>query len=334
MPTAQGFANILGIKKEAVYGTAVAVTEALPFVSEDFGNDIEKIADEVLRGKAGAGVYRKGNRSYPFTVPMELTYEDCDLLIAMALGAAGGPVVNGALFDNTYDLAAEISHSATMALWKGVSVWEFAGCKVNTFKLSGTANKPLKFEPSGVAQTLSRASELNTSGVLQALDTEDVAGKIMFSDLEFKIAAQGTELSGVTELGVSAFDLSFDNKLKTDDFDNRALTILEPKRNGIREVKLNITVPRYEADTYFDWRDNDTKLHGWLKFTSGNYLFEVRFPLAKINDVKAPTSGPGLLSQTVEMTLFRDPGSVSATYAFTDELQIGVTNGRSASPLA
>lgn len=334
MSTAQGFANILGIKKEAAYGTAVAVTEALPFVSEDFGNDIEKIADEVLRGKAGAGEYKKGNKAYPFSLPLRMTYEDCDLPVALGLGTAGAPQANGGLYDNTYSLAADITNSATMALWKGVSVWEFAGCKVNTLKLSGTANKPLKLDVGGVGKILSRASGLNTSVVLQALDTEDAAGVIMFSDLEFKIAAQASALSGVTALGVNAFDLLVDNKLKLNDYDNRALTILEPLRNGLREVKFNVTVPRYEADTYLDWRDNDTKLHAWLKFTSGSYLWEIDLARIKVDDVKAPTSGPGLISQTVSFTVFRDPGSLSASFTFTDELQVRVTNGRAASPLA
>lgn len=333
-PVAQGFENILGIGKETAYGTEVVVTEALPFVSEDFGNEIEKIMDDVLRGKAGAGAYIKGNKSYPFTLPMGLTYQDCDRVIAMAMGTAGVPVVNGGLYDNTYSLAEEVSPSATMALWKGVTVWSFAGCKFNTLKISGQANKPLTLETSGAAKLLTRASATNTSGVLQALNTEDDAGKIMFSDLEFKMAGQATALAGTTALGIGSMTLSLDNKMKLDDFDNRALTILEPVRNGIREVKLSLTIPRYEADTYLDWRDNDTALHGSLKFTSGNYLFHIQFAKAKIDDVRAPTSGPGLINQQIEMTLFRDPGSVSADYTFTDEFRILVTNGRSTSPLA
>lgn len=334
MALGKGFEGILGVKKEAAYGTAIAVNEAIPFVSESFGNEIEKHIDEVLRGKAGAGATIAGNKMFPFTIPCKLTYEDCDLLVAIMMGAAGTPSVNGALYDNTYSLAENLAYSYTAAVYKGVSVWEFAGNKVNTWKISGEANKPLDVEFGGAAKILDLSSALNTSGVLTALDTEDAASKIMFSDLEFKIAAQASALSGETEKGIGSFDLSGDNKMALDQFDNRAQTILEPQRNGIREIKLNFSVPRYEADTYLDWRDADTALHAYLKFVSGSYLWDIHLPKIKIDKAEALTSGPGLIEQKIECTCSRDPGSVSATFTLTDEMEIDVTNGRSASPLA
>ncbi len=334
MALGKGFEGILGVKKEAAYGTAIIVTEAIPFVSESFGNDIEKHLDEVLRGKAGAGASLAGNKKYPFTLPCKLTYEDLDLLIAIALGASSGAVVNGALYDLTYSLAENLANSFTAAVYKGVSVWEFAGNKIDTLKISGTANKPVDIEFGGVAKALDLASALNTAGILTALTTEDAASKIMFSDLEFKIAAQASALSGETEKGISAFDLALSNHLKLDDFDNRATTILEPQRDGFREVKFNFTVPRYEADTYLAWRDADTALHAWLKFTGGNYKFDIHLPKIKIDKAEAQISGPKLIEQKISCTCFRDPASTSASFTLTDEMEIAVTNARSASPLA
>ncbi len=334
MTIGKGFEGILGVKKEAAYGTAIEVTEAIPFVSESFGNDIEKHVDEVLRGKAGAGATIAGNKSYPFTIPCKLTYEDLDLLIAIAMGAAGAPGANGDLYDNTYSLAENLSYSFTAAIYKGVSVWEFAGCKIDTMKISGEANKPLDIEFGGAGKDLDLDSATNTSLILTALDTEDAASKIMMSDLEFKIAAQATALAGETEKGIGSFELTLNNSLALDQFDNRAQAILEPQRNGFREVKLTFTVPRYEADTYLDWRDGDTALHAYLKFTSGNYMFDIHIPKLKVDKVDAPVGGPGLIKQSIECTCFRDPGSDSASFTVTDEFEIDVTNGRSASPLA
>ena len=156
----------------------------------------------------------------------------------------------------------------------------------------------------------------------------------MFSDLEFKIAAQASALAGESEKGIGSFELNLSNSLALDQFDNRATTILEPERNGMREVKFSFKVPRYEADTYLDWRDGDTALHAYLKFTSGNYLFDIHIPDLKIDKVDAAIGGPGLIEQNIECTCHRDPGSVSASYTVTDEFEIDVTNGRSASPLA
>lgn len=334
MTIGKGFEGILAVAKESIYGTAVQVTKALPFVSENFGNDLEKHADDVLRGKAGAGTSIAGNKSYPFTIPCKLTYSDLDLLIAIALGAATAPSVNGALHDGLYSPAQNLAYAYTAAVYKGVSVWEYSGNKIDTLKISGEANKPLDIEIGGAAKSLSLTSAINTSVVMLALDTEDVAQKIMFSDLEFKIAAQASALSGVTESGIGQFDLNVANKLKLDDYDNRAPTILEPQRNGFREVKFNFMVPRYEADTYLGWRDADTALHASLTFTSGSYSFAIHLPNIKIDKADAAIGGPGLIQQKIQCTCYRDPGSVSASFTLTDELEIAVTNDTAASPLA
>lgn len=334
MTIGQGFKGILGVAKEAAYGTAVAVTEAIPFVSESFGNEIEKHIDEVLRGKAGQGASIAGNLAYPFTVPCKLTYEDLDLLIAVAMGSAGTPSAQGELYNNTYALAEDLAYSFTAAIYKGVSVWEFVGCKVDTLKISGEANRPLDIEFGGVAKALNLDSVTNTVDVLTALDTEDAAGKIMFSDLEFKIALQTSALTEESEKGINSFEFSLANALALDQYDNRAKTILEPQRNGFREVKFSFKVPRYEADTYLDWRDADTALHAYLKFTRGGYVFDIHIPKMKIDKAEAAIAGPGLIEQSIECTCFRDPGSTSVSFTTTDEFEINVTNGRSTSPLA
>lgn len=334
MTIGKGFEGILGVKLEAAYGTAIEVTEAIPFVSESFGNDIEKHIDEVLRGKAGRGASIAGNIVHPFTLPCKLTYEDLDLLIAIAMGASGTPSANGALYDNTYSLAENLDYSFTAAIYKGVSVWEFAGCKINTMKISGEANKPLDIEFGGAAKELDLDSATNTSGVLTVLDTEDDAAKIMFSDLEFKIAAQATALAGETEKGISSFEINLDNTLILDQFDNRENLILEPQRNGFREIKFNFNVPRYEADTYLDWRDADTALHAYLKFTSGDYMFDIHFPKLIVDKAEAVVAGPGLIEQAIECSCYRDPSSTSASFTLTDEMEIDVTNARAADPLA
>jgi hypothetical protein len=287
-----------------------------------------------LRGKAGAGTSIAGNKKYSFTIPCKLTYADLDLLIAIAMGGAGTPIVNGDLYDNTYSLAEDLDYSFVAAAYKGVSVWEYLGCKIDTMKISGEANKPLDFEIGGAAKSLSLASVTNTAAVLQALNTEDAAAKIMFSDLEFKIAAQTSLLSGESEKGIGSFEINLANALALDQFDNQAKTILEPYRNGFREVKFSFKIPRYEADTYLDWRDTDTALHAYLKFTSGNYLFDIHLPDFKIDKVDAPIGGPGLIEQNIECTCHRDPGSVSASFTLTDEFEIAIINGRSTSPLA
>lgn len=315
MTIGKGFEGILGVRKEASWGNVLAVNEAIPFVSESFGHEIEKHADEVLRGKAGAGASIAGNKTYPFTVPCKLTYEDLDLLIAITMGAAGEATANAALYDISYTLAENLGYFFTAAVYKGVSVWEYAGCKLDTLKISGEANKPLDIEIGGAAKTLDLSSATNTAAILTALSTEDAASKIMFSDLEFKIAAQTDILSGENEKGINGFDLTLSNNMALDQFLNTAKLIIEPQRNGFRAVALNFKIPRYEADTYLEWRDADTPLHAYLKFTSGTYVFDIHIPKLIVDKVDAPVGGPGLIEQAISCTCFRDP--TRATTSFT-----------------
>jgi hypothetical protein len=334
MTIGKGFEGILGVTLEETWGSPDEVDEAIPFVSESFGYELEKHIDEVLRGKAGASASIAGNKMFPFTIPCKLTYEDLDLLIAIAMGAAGTPEENVDLYDNTYELAENLDYFFTAAVYKGVAVWEYTGCKIDTMKISGEANKPLDIEFSGAAKELDLDSEINTSSILTDLNTKDVASKIMFSDLEFKIAAQATALAGESEKGINSFELTLENNMALDQFDNTDQLILEPQRNGFRAITFTFKVPRYEANTYLDWRKDNTDLHAYLKFSSGDYVFDIHLPKIKIDKAEAPVGGPGLIEQTIECTCFRDPSSDSETFEQTDEMEIDVTNGRSVSPLA
>lgn len=334
MPIGKGFQGILGVKKEVAYAQEIAVTKAIPMVSEDCSVDIERIEDEVLRGRAGAGDHLAGNIKYPISFKAKLTYADLDFLIAHAMGAAAAPAVNGSLYNHSYTLAEEISTAFTTAIYKGVSVWAFAGCKVDKMKISGKANQPLDIDFSGSGHYLSMSSVVNTAGVLQALSTQDTAAKVMFSDLVFKIATQGTALSGVTASGLAAFTFDLDNKLKNDDFDNRSLYNMEPVRDGIRSVSLDLDVSRYEADTYLAWYHTATVLHAQLLFSAGLYSFQIDLPKITITSVSAPISGPGLIKQQIKCRCHRDPGSLSSSFTDQEEFAIKVTNARSTGALA
>ena len=334
MALGQGYEAIAGVIKEAAWGTVLAVTKAIPFKKEGMKSSFDKIQDQVLRGVAGRHLLTSGNKTFKGPVTCELTYQDLDLLIAIAMGAAGTPSANGDLYDNIYSLAADISNSFTLAILKGVSVWEYAGCKIDKLKISGSANNPLDVEFDVVAKDLSRTSATNTAAILNALTVTDSGAKIMFSDLEFKMAAQNTALSGATEIGLSSFDLTLENNLAVDQFDSTGLTILQPQRKGVRAVKLTIEMPRYEADTYHDFVANATALHAYLKFTSGNYVFDIHLPKFYLVSGESNVDNDDLIPQKFEATCLRDPASASATFTLFEELEIAVTNGLAASPLA
>ena len=306
--------------KEAAWGDVLAVTKVLPLLKESYNHEIEQLPDEVCRGHAGAGEALDGNTKASITPVFNLTYEDLDILLALGMGSSGAPSLNtGVYYDNALTLLNKlpITSSCVLALHKDVSVWEYIGCVVNSFKISGSANNPLEIEFELPAESLSLSSVTNTLAVLAALSVVDLAPKIMMSDLEFKIAAQTDALSGETALGIDTFEFICNNNLAIDQFDNRATTRLQPLRAGDREVLFNFTVPRYEANTYAAWAIAKTRLHAYLKFTSGSYIFDIHIPNLKLKPVQVPIEGKGLLSQKVEAVCNRDaPLGARATTTF------------------
>jgi len=315
-----GFEAICGMKKEAAWAGVQAVTVALPFLKESYTHEYEQIKDEVCRGHAGVSDAAIGNQKAVITPTFNLTYEDLDILLALGMGASGVPSVSsGAYFINNLTLLDNlpITNSCTLAIHKNVSVWEYLGCIPNTIKISGSANNPLELETELIASSLSLDSATNTLAILAALSTVDLAGKVMMSDLTFKIAAQATTLAA-EDYGIDSFEFILNNNLAVDQFDNKEKTIIQPRRTGNREVLFNFTVPRYEADLYADWGISGARLNAQLSFASGSYRFIINIPNLRILPVQIPVEGPGLMGQKIEAVCNRDiPLGSRATGSFT-----------------
>lgn len=103
---------------------------------------------------------------------------------------------------------------------------------------------------------------------------------------------------------ISAFELTINNNLKIDDMDvNSGLFRVQPCRAGAREITGTITLPRYEADVFFDWQAADTILMGELYIAGSTIVSNPRYMKIFLCSIKleggsAPISGPGVAQQT------------------------------------
>ena len=84
--------------------------------------------------------------------------------------------------------------------------------------------------------------------------------RLLHQDGIFRIADTANALASGDALGLEMWELVFKRNYKIDDYTNEQQTALEPVESGFREVMLNIKLPRYEADTFADYKDNETDL--------------------------------------------------------------------------
>jgi hypothetical protein len=158
----------------------------------------------------------------------------------------------------------------------------------------------------------------------------------MFDQLTFRVGDLTDALGSGDDTSINNFTLTLNNNLATDHHYNVTTgEILEAKRNGRRDVTFSFTLPRYEADTYIAFRDNDTKLQANLSFTDGTYTNQIYLTTAKITDIEANIADGSIVSHTVTMKCFRrDTTNNTHDTTTTEEFYIKETNARTASPLA
>ena len=155
----------------------------------------------------------------------------------------------------------------------------------------------------------------------------------------FRIADQVDAIADGDKFGIDSFTLSIDNKLSdpawtTDDSVNTdQQTAIEPKRNGFREVKFSIKLPRYASDQFFTWQNSDTVLQADLKFAVGSYEFNILLPYLKVTDPKAGIGGADLIKPEISFDVLINSGrNTDMTFqdstAIADEVAIECKSAR------
>lgn len=327
---------IMGMSKESSYRTAVDATDKIPFNSESIEAQPEVVDDESLQGVAGfknsQKVFTPVGGSFDagivYSQKSGSEYVSSDLPIALAMGD-GGTYANSS---NYFLLEDDLDVFGTVAVLKGTSdVWENVSCYINSMSLAMDNKSGLKgsFDIIGYKQL--RTGTTNVAADLTGLPS-DVANQILSSDLTCYAGDTTNALTAADKKMVSSATLSLSNNMSDSEqatpensgHTDSDLTI-EPVRNGFREVTLELTIPRYDSDTWLAYRDNQTELQVEFAFTDGTHEFFIAVPSFKIQTVSAPVGGSGLITQTVSgkcfvpshtITKFDNNSSVTVTTEF------------------
>jgi hypothetical protein len=316
----------------------VAADELLPFLSEAIGETIESNRDMNLIAHAGYDESYVGNKAYNGAVPVTARYGDYDLLLAIALGATGTPALQTDLYLNTYTLNDDMDNSFTMAFDKQVSIWEYAGCKINSLTIRGTAGMPVEFEFDIVCKALDVSSGTNTSGTMNSA-VFLAAPVIMTEDLTLWIGDNADALDSGDEIEVTSFELVINNTLRTDLYTNQA-TISEPIRNGRRVIDLTLGLGTYESNTYKTWYQNNTDVQARLKFThpdaalTDDYDLMIKMGKLRVSAYDPAIGGEEAITPEINFFALRAAEDSKSWASMTEELEISVINSLSADPLA
>ena len=145
------------------------------------------------------------------------------------------------------------------------------------------------------------------------------------STSRIRVGNQDDALASGDEMCFESFSLELDNMLKGDDYCNQQRYALEPLRNGKRDVRLTLRLPRYSADTFQDWKANGTLLQADFYFTDGTKTWLLEVPEFKIFEgFEANIGGPEVLFQEGIGQCFINTSNTPMT-AISDEFRITIT---------
>jgi len=374
-----GLLETVGFAREANTGAlqwpsaaAATVTTLAPLVSETVTS---RFTSRVLATVDGAGYPTVGEvdqQAISGQVTLRLRYGGLeDLWCAMlgleplAIGSTAMPatVATGAyrhLFEVDDSLEAEAwaigdgwllggltigaykLRRGTLALSKGVSVWECKSAMVSGWELSVT--------PQGVTVALDVVAHSLTRSGINTLNTMQAAcanfhPNVMFHQgtLRMDTYSASTALSGADELKVTSFTLRCTHNLATGLYGPRLGNLIEePTRQAAPELTGSLAIARHSVDTFLSRYEAGTLQMLDLKWigpnipgTSTPYQCNVYLPSVLLQQVDVPQS-QSALSMPISFQALK-PAAAAAGFPAVSRLgplQVEVVSNRATNSLA
>lgn len=348
MSTGQGVAARCALGVESSFGTAVAVTEIIPFSSESINRAIEQLESQYLDGLVGRRGLKNSVVSVLGGLECELVWDeesgDPIGLERLLRGFFGSSARDGVNSLNQYKTATAIGDTYTICFNKQVSNWEVVSAKINTLTIGGESGGKATLAVEIIGYDLLRTGDagiVNAIAAVTGLANTTQPENLSFDDMVFRIGDQANALASGDQYKIDSFELVGNNNLTDPQFSSvdsvhtDSLLTLEPVRNGQREINLAITLPRYDSDQLFTWLNSATALQADLKFTSGGYEFNILLPNIRImGDPQAQISGAELIKPEFNLIAMRLAGA-HAHMTFqdsdlvVDEIGVEAKSGRS-----
>lgn len=317
-PTGLGTKTIMGIHEESSYGSRVDASDTgdrIPLLSEGIEFDNVDVVHEHLAASAGVSAQQRVFEpvtgtlecQVPYTVKSSTEFISASLLLALGMGTVTFPADS-----NQLTFLDDLNVYGTIAWDKGhhaTDVWQAISCFISAFSISCNAGEAMTASFDIQAYDIDISNTTNSVTTLATLPSAVVdVDLVLFSDFVFRIGDQAGALAAGDQIALSSFTISVNNNLtepqQTTLPASGTLNIfqpIQPVRNGFRETTLEITLPRYDADTFLDFRTNDTNLQAEFFGTqpTSSEEFDILFPNLKVINVSAPVAGAEAIEQSV-----------------------------------
>jgi hypothetical protein len=245
----------------------------LPFTSESLSQNYDPIEDESNVGNPFKDVPQQGSRHTGGSFSLQLDSVSIEQILEAALGTHSGGV-----------FTFSTSHGKKLSLCglNAVNAIDYANAYVRSLSISGSAGNKWMADVdlfSVTAQSRGLTSSFPSATSPADPFTFHEAGGTGY----FRVGDQSNSLNSSDEMNIEDFNLSitcgFDEQ-----FCNEGVGTLTPESYMVPpSVEGSFKLSRHDADTVFDWEDNDTALQLILYiYKNATSTFRIEIPNFKI----------------------------------------------------
>jgi hypothetical protein len=341
-----GRESIIGLKKAAVWGTAVAAAANSGFLIRgdfDLGMDRARQRDESV-GLDWVETVDAGALTLEGSMPAWLRYEGLETVLALVMGTAGAPAQQAATiaYKHTLQLATVIDglYASVAAKKKSDLVFEFPSVKIVGVTIKGSMMGPTEITFQVVANDLARNAAGGTNNTTTiATVTYRSKGLRAFTDENATLwmnDQSAAALAAGDAIKPSEWTLTFRRPLKGDNVVDGTRGIDEPRGEGFPEPTLELKFPQLSDAQATFWTNFDANtakkariyLRGPLIVDTYYYEFVILMPHLKIAKITSPISGPGKIPTDVTFEVLKAsaaPTGMAVTKPFQVEIQNTIT---------
>jgi hypothetical protein len=316
---AVGAKGFIGFGPETTWGTPVAPTRYIEFLSESLKRNQSGVVSNGIQPYRGATSYKRTTIAPGGEINFEMNPEDVPTLIYHALG--GAATSGSSIYTHILKPAISLPTGLTFEIDRDVAYFIYEGSKINTFSMSFSPNEI-------ITGSVGVASENETGTIGASGHTPSYSSAEPFTGVQaaVMIDVDGGNNSYVPQ-GVMAADFSVSNDIFEGKYElggNKRAALMEQKRSVTG--KLNI---EFDDLTLYDLFVAGTNTSLKITLTSDQlisgstyYSMEIVFPKIVYTGETPVMGGPGII--TVDC-----PFTALYTDATSPEIIITVVNSQS-----
>jgi len=309
---AEGRLAHIGIGKETTWGSAVAASDYLRFVSESLVEETEEVTQEVIRATRDAPDSIQGVITVGGDIELEVYPGTIGHLLRSIFGDPTTTQPDGVGAPNTYQhvfVPSDTPFSDDCAGWPyTLEVYrdldqadQYAGCVVNALRFSfGVGQKILRATASIIGKEMAKIAKTSPS---------------FAAEKPFQWNQATIQIGGAANNSLESLELSFEAGLSgiplLDGTKRVAKIIADGFRTGTLSGTFGVVDDHTEYDKYIGWTTQawQIKFEGDLIEGTYKYTLQFEFPKVLYRTFPINVGGPGRLTVGFEAKLERDETS-------------------------